>query len=175
MQSSAATLIPLCWRSQITFPIPLLLQDSNCSHSYPLLSWLFPPIYISSSQDCCILESEVLWRMGKNIEKKNLCKKSFWYVHDHKVKTGHMQKHHSIPTSLQYCQLKLQYQHSRLNVPSWSASTGNTQLPCSASSYPCFPSFYPHQLILQKLPAMFFLPFPVLLCLIKLKHSPEQV
>lgn len=27
------------------------------------------PIYISSSQDCCILEPEILWGMGKNTEE----------------------------------------------------------------------------------------------------------
>lgn len=58
--------IRLCDKSP---SLHFLLQDSKCSHLCPLPSWLIPPIYISISQDHCILEPQTLWETGKNTAK----------------------------------------------------------------------------------------------------------
>lgn len=105
--------------------------------------------------------------MGK-IQKKGLVQEIFWYVHDQKVETGHVQRYQSIPILLQHHYFKLQQQHSRLSV--LNQCLKQITLSFLNPSHPCYPNLHPLQLILQNICLISF-SFPVQYSFVSLRSS----
>lgn len=173
MHSFPSTLITLFVRPQVPFSRCPLLQLSKCSHSYPSFSSLLPPVCCSFSPDCCMLEWEILWEMGKNIGKGLVQEIVLVWA----TPRGRNWPYAKTP---QHPHLTSSYTSYTSNTQCWMSparvpQTGNAQLSHSASSASLSPVCTPLSKHISKtLPAVFSLAFPVFLCLTKLKPRPKQ-